>query len=257
MRHSLKEDLYLVLNGFDPQVGVVSLKIVINPLVNWIWFGFALLTFGTAIAFAPERAYQLAEKATRAPGAAAGVGGTAALLLVLLLSSLARAAEPVPRHEEGKTVPAAPRTPEESELFHKIVCMCGTCGRQILSDCTCGFAARQREEISRMLADGKTKDQVIAYYLSKYPGESALAMPIDRGFNRLAWALPYAAFFIGAGVLVVAARRMTRRPSSPGAEPASAPGGSLADHALVSPEREPSGDGDYEARLDDELDDLD
>jgi len=121
--------------------------------------------------------------------------------------------------------------------------MCGTCGRQLLADCTCSFADRMRRDISRMLTEGKTKDQIIAWHLEKFPGESALAMPIDRGFNRLAWILPYTTFFAGAGLLVLAARRMTRK--RPTATPAQGerPAGSS-----------PKG---HEDRLDDELGDLD
>ena len=31
---------------------------------------------------------------------------------------------------------------------------------------------------------------MIAYFIKKYGGQVALAAPIDRGFNRLAWLLP-------------------------------------------------------------------
>src|SRR5262249_13449725 len=57
IRESLREDLYVILNGIDNESGLASIKIIINPLVNWVWFGFAVLILGTAIAFLPERAY--------------------------------------------------------------------------------------------------------------------------------------------------------------------------------------------------------
>ncbi len=249
----LVEDLYLVLNGYDQQAGLINLKIVINPLVNWIWIGFILLALGTVICIAPERAYQVAEeKAREAARGGIKVGSILALVAAgaLLHATLARADEPPPAapppaHNVGTEVRAAPRSPAENELFHKIVCMCGTCGRQLLSDCTCGYAARQREEISRMLSDGKTPDQVIEYYLQKYPGESALAMPIDKGFNRLAWALPYTALLLGVGLLVLAAKRFARRPTVV----------AEAEHRPVANAEAPT--DDYESKLDDELDDLD
>jgi cytochrome c-type biogenesis protein CcmF len=253
MRHSVREDLYLVLNGFDAQAGLVNLKIVVNPLVNWIWVGFMFLAVGTAIAFAPERAYLLAGAAVEG-GARAAAAGSALLLLVLLGAGLASfgglgSARAQEQHVEGKTVVAPPRSPDENELFHKLVCMCG-CGRQLLADCTCARAAHAREEISTQLREGKNKEQVIADYVAKFPGESALAMPIDRGFNRLAWILPYGALLVGIGGLVVAARRFTR--PSTGAGPSAMKSGEPA------PESPAAGAGDdYEARLDDELDDLD
>ena len=33
---------------------------MINPLVDWIWFGFAVIAIGTGIALLPERAYSFA-----------------------------------------------------------------------------------------------------------------------------------------------------------------------------------------------------
>jgi len=240
--HGIVEDLYLVLNGFDPQAGLINLKIVINPLVNWIWIGFILLALGTIICLAPERAYQIAEEKAR--DAARAIGKVSTILLIgtagaLLMNSQSARAD----HAEGREVRAAPRSPQENELFHKIVCMCGTCGRQLLADCTCSDAARMRGEISKMLADGKTTDQVIDYYLAKYPGESALAMPIDKGFNRLAWILPYTGLLLGVGALVIAARRFVRKPAK-----------STADKTA---EKDAPATDEYQARLDDELDDLD
>jgi cytochrome c-type biogenesis protein CcmF len=248
IRTRLDEDLYLVLNGYDPEAHLINLKIVVNPLVNWIWLGFALLAIGTVIAISPERAYVVAGAKERTKAAAS----TAALGLLLglsLIGGAARAADTPAGmgmgHDQSRAVRAAPRSPAEDELFHKIVCMCGTCGRQLLADCTCSTAAKMRADISKMVADGKSVDEVIAHYLKTYEGESALAMPIDKGFNRLAWVLPYAAFLIGLGALGVAAKRLTRRHA-----PAVAP---LPPRAAD----DKRGDDDYEAKLDDELDNLD
>ena len=260
IRSRLDEDLYLVLNGYDAEAHLINLKIVVNPLVNWIWIGFLLLAFGTAIAISPERAFALAEAADAKVRAARKA--TQATLLALLVGAgligpgtvhRARAAAPPPTaHDESKAVRAAPRSPEEDQLFHKIVCMCGTCGRQLLADCTCGTAAKMRGDISRMVSDGKSVDQVIAFYLDKYPGESALAMPIDKGFNRLAWALPYTGLLFGVGALVVMARRLSGSRAVIARPSESPPAASTV--AAGEPKR---GLDDYEAKLDDELDDLD
>jgi len=71
LHRTLGEDLYIVLNGHDAQAGIANLKIVINPLVDWIWCGFLLLIFGTAVAFLPDRAYALAAREDKARAAAA------------------------------------------------------------------------------------------------------------------------------------------------------------------------------------------
>jgi cytochrome c-type biogenesis protein CcmF len=50
----IDKDIYLVLNGFDPQTKVANFRIFLNPLVNWVWLGFAVLAFGTVIALLKE-----------------------------------------------------------------------------------------------------------------------------------------------------------------------------------------------------------
>jgi cytochrome c-type biogenesis protein CcmF len=55
IHRTLLEDLYVVLAGYDNKQGLANLKLVVNPLVNWIWLGFMMLAFGTAIAFLPDR----------------------------------------------------------------------------------------------------------------------------------------------------------------------------------------------------------
>ena len=147
-------------------------------------------------------------------------------------------------HAPVTEVVARPRTPDENELFHKVVCMCGTCGRELLSSCTCGTAKKMRDEISGWLAGGVTKDEVIHRLVERYPKESPLATPPDTGFNRLAWAVPYAAISLGVVLLVALARRATRRTAVAQAD--------ARGSAPTARERE-----DLEARLDDELDQLD
>ena len=44
---TLAEDLYVVLGGYDAAAQSADLQVSINPLVNWIWFGFAVLAFFT------------------------------------------------------------------------------------------------------------------------------------------------------------------------------------------------------------------
>jgi cytochrome c biogenesis factor len=38
----------------------MSLQVVVNPLVSWIWMGFGILVLGTGIALLPERAFEFA-----------------------------------------------------------------------------------------------------------------------------------------------------------------------------------------------------
>ena len=56
---------------------------------------------------------------------------------------------------------------------------------------------------------------MIQYFIQKYGSQVALAAPIDKGFNRLAWALPYGLGAGGAGLLAFAAVRLARRSPTP------------------------------------------
>jgi cytochrome c-type biogenesis protein CcmF len=46
-------DLYVVYEGVNPGTGQPIIKSFLNPLVGWIWGGFALLVFGTLFAIVP------------------------------------------------------------------------------------------------------------------------------------------------------------------------------------------------------------
>ena len=257
IRESLREDLYIILNGIDEETGLASIKVIINPLVNWVWFGFVLLIMGTAIAFLPERAYALVSK----PGA--GPSPTAAAVLLLLAFGGASLGSPATAHaltlaaagdspmhqaSEGNNFPTPARSNLERDLRKTIVCMCG-CGRQTLAECTCASAAKERNLIGQMIDEGKTRQDVVAYFMRKYPGESALVVPIDAGFNRLAWILPLAMIGIAGGALVVAARRWGKNDQATKAKALgqpSAPGSTAGGKS----------DAEYLNRLDDDLDDL-
>jgi cytochrome c-type biogenesis protein CcmF len=55
--------------GFDLKDQSVSLQIVVNPLVSWIWVGFGLMALGTLIGLLPEQVYSFA--AARVPAGTA------------------------------------------------------------------------------------------------------------------------------------------------------------------------------------------
>jgi cytochrome c-type biogenesis protein CcmF len=233
LRRGPAEDLYVVLAGFEPADQSATLQIHVNPLVNWVWVGVGIMAVGTIIALLPETAFAFA--AARVPG---GAVTTTMLLLLLTLGSGSLRAQHV---ESGRTVAVVPRTPLEKDLQNQLVCMCGTCGRQKVGECTCTKAAEMREEIAKLVAEGKTHDEIVNYFIAKYHSQEVLGAPIDRGFNRLAWLVPYALGAAGIVVAGVVAIRWSRRRGLLDEEASAAP---PANHEL-------------ETRLDDELRDLD
>ncbi len=54
-RSTWREDLYAILNGYNIRTGEVTLRILINPLVPWIWMGCVILSAGSLFLLWPER----------------------------------------------------------------------------------------------------------------------------------------------------------------------------------------------------------
>jgi cytochrome c-type biogenesis protein CcmF len=49
------EDLYLTLGGVEPDGSAATLKVMVNPMVMWIWLGGLIITFGALITIIPSR----------------------------------------------------------------------------------------------------------------------------------------------------------------------------------------------------------
>ena len=251
IRRSPAEDLYITLGNYDLAEGNATLKVVINPVVDWIWFGFMLLAIGTAIALMPE---SVLERLTARAGARSGVSDSAAGaagVLLLLAGGLAGAATvgwsaPAQAAEMGSAAgePPSPQGPDENWLVRNIICQCGSCRHNLLECASegCGNAAQDRIAIHNLLGEGKTRDDVVQFFITKYGSQIALASPIDKGFNRLIWVLPYSLGVLAAGGLGYLAYRMSRRPMPAAA--GGAPSGLAADT-------------DLQDKLDDELRNLD
>ncbi|MGC2443944.1 cytochrome c-type biogenesis protein [Candidatus Binatus sp.] len=121
----------------------------------------------------------------------------------------------------------ADETPTNSQVSEGLTCQCG-CGLTV-ANCnmpTCGFSVPMRAEIDRMIGEGKTRAQIIAFYRHQY-GEKVLSAPTTEGFNLLAWTMPFIALALGGGLMVLAVGRWhSKQPSvpadlAPGAQPAS------------------------------------
>ncbi|MGE3956229.1 MAG: cytochrome c-type biogenesis CcmF C-terminal domain-containing protein [Vicinamibacterales bacterium] len=236
IRRGLWEDLYVVLPATDPQMmaaQTATLQIVVNPLVNWIWLGFGLMAFGTGIALLPEKAYSFAVAKNPADVA----GATATLLLIVFLWStpaFAQAHDP-----NAANAPVVATSELEKEMRRELVCICGDCPKYPLSECTCSVAAEMRGELSQQIALGKNRDQIRQWVVERYGSQEALGAPIDQGFNRLAWLLPWTLGVGAAAVVGLVAVRWSRN------------------NRKEEPDAVAPTDADVNERLDDELRNLD
>ena len=233
IRRTFAEDLYIVMAAYALDEQTASVEVHINPLVNWVWFGFGILAIGTGIALLPEASMSFA--VAKMPAEA--VTATLVLLSILLSSGAAFA-----QHTEVDPNSRDPRmqvaSPEARRIGDKLACWCGGCSHLPVGTCSCGMCAIERSKIDGMLKDGKTESQILDYYVTTYGGNQVFGEPPAVGSGRLAWALP---FIIGAGGLLTVAylaMRWSRRPAIAGV---------------------PAGmeDPEMAARLDDELRDLD
>ncbi len=149
--------------------------------------------------------------------------------LVVLVAALALA----------PTALASEQSPTLAELENEV--NCPTC-HTLLALSPAPIAQRMRVFIRERIAAGDTKSEIKAKLVDQF-GEGVLAAPPKKGFNLLAWVLPFVGLGIAAAVVGVLAWRWTR---SARANRAALPGDpSLNGHRQLDPE--------LERRLDEEL----
>lgn len=91
--------------------------------------------------------------------------------------------------DEGKSIDD--QTKELSYLL-----MCPVCQGQSVGESNSNLAHDMRDIIRKQLETGKSKDEVLAYFVNSY-GESILASPPPKGLNWLLWLLPGVGIILG------------------------------------------------------------
>jgi len=242
IRRGFAEDLYIVMPSNDPATAasqVAPLEIVVNPLVDWIWFGFGVIAVGIGIALLPERAYSFA--VAKVPAEA--VSTTLLVSIALAASSVPLFAQPGMPGGGGADTQTSyyARNDFEKRMQHEIVCTCG-CGHVSIGECRkdpCQTSHTMRRELAALIDQGKSRDEVLTAFIQTYGSQEMLGAPIDKGFNRLAWLLPWSLGIGSAAVVgLFAVRWSHRRPDR-------------------SSETQEASDPALDQRLDDELRDLD
>jgi hypothetical protein len=82
IKRSVGEDLYITLGSYDEAKRAVALKLVVNPMVDWMWLGFLVMAFGSLLILAPRRQQESEEAAPSWAGVAAGLGVAALVAIV-------------------------------------------------------------------------------------------------------------------------------------------------------------------------------
>jgi cytochrome c-type biogenesis protein CcmH len=102
------------------------------------------------------------------------------------------------------------------EIEDNLIAPC--CWMQPVSEHYSEVAEKIRKEVQDMVAAGKSRDEILDYYVSQY-GERILATPRAKGFNALAYVLPWLALALGAWLLVLLLKKLR----SPAVAPNPAP----------------------------------
>lgn len=255
MLHTIRDDLYVVVGTINPQTKTAAFQVHINPLVSWIWLGAIILIFGSVICMWPE----LRPQESRAWAAARGVAGASAsitlgiVLAMMPAPALAQSATGAQGASSLHSGTVKIENATERDLFGKLRCMCGDCARDLLSTCACGSADETRGRLRAQLAAGESKDSIILAYAKEY-GAASLAIPPNTGAMRAIYMVPVAAILAG-GVGIVLLIRRWRKPGG-GEGPGEGPSGGAGDGGAGNPSNG-RGKDEYDARLDNELRELD
>lgn len=131
------------------------------------------------------------------------------MMRMMIVLALALAALPAAAIDTGKAFD----DPELQARYEKIIAevRCLKCQNQTIKDSTAFLADDLRREIRRLLAEGKTNEEVFDFLVERY-GEFALYRPRMSGVTLLLWIAPAAFLLIGGFVF---ARVLRKRMSLP------------------------------------------
>ncbi len=108
-------------------------------------------------------------------------------------------------------IPVRANAATVSDISKQFICQCGC--TLVLSSCThaeCMSRDAMTASIEQKLAQGQSEEEIIQFFVAQY-GEQVLASPPKRGFNLVAWVLPFVAILGGGGVIYIALRVWVRR----------------------------------------------
>lgn len=90
------------------------------------------------------------------------------------------------------------------EITQGLTCTCGC--NMVVSACEgsmeCTVAKKITDKVEKMIAQGQSKAQIIQYFVDT-EGERILAAPTKKGFNLIAWILPFLAVLLGGGLVYI------------------------------------------------------
>ncbi len=134
----------------------------------------------------------------------------------------------------------------EAQAIDKMI-MCPVCPAETIDQAQVEISFQMRAVIREMLAEGRSREEVLDYFVDRY-GPDILAAPPKSGANLVAWVLPIVGVAVGLVGLYLVIRSMARRqrpapgapagteadPPDASSDPSFAPYLEIADRLLAS-----------------------
>ncbi len=215
IRSTLHDDVYVIMSSVNPETKLGTFRVIVRPLVVWIWIGGLMFLFGAFVAIAPSMR-ELLESVKSPLSSGGGFSPRPAMatwMLVILLTVLGALGVSSAFAQDTSSAMAGHvemHSAEEKQLFERVLCQCGGCARLPLSSCICEWAEGKRAELRLDLAAGKPVTEIQDEYSERY-GAKAIAIPRDKGLDRALWAVPVVAILLAAGGITVLGRRWVKR----------------------------------------------
>lgn len=127
-------------------------------------------------------------------------------LLVLMLAKGAWAA--IEAHTFDK--------PEREQAYQALIeeLRCLVCQNQNLAESNAELAGDLRQEVYRMLKEGRSREEIVNFMVSRY-GDFVLYRPPVRSYTLLLWFGPALLLLLGAGILFWALRQRQQANAPP------------------------------------------
>ena len=126
----------------------------------------------------------------------------------------------------------------EAQAIDRMI-MCPVCPAETIDQAQVEISFQMRAVIREMLAEGRTREDILDYFVDRY-GPDILAAPPKSGANLLAWVLPIVGVAAGLVGVFLVIRSMTGKQRPTPAAPASVSGSTeTAEGPLTDPEMAP------------------
>jgi cytochrome c-type biogenesis protein CcmH/NrfF len=137
----------------------------------------------------------------------------ATLFLTASATATMQDPEPTQRNPTAQPEPTTGGTIRATELDRQVKevasqLRCVVCQGLSIQDSPSSLAQEMRALVREQLADGRSPDEVKAYFVERY-GEWVLLRPAPRGLNLLVYVLPVGMILGGAVFVFVKARQWT------------------------------------------------